>query len=207
MIDAYRTVTEPSAAKLSRKKSRFLSFVVPVESPHDVEQALSHLRKIHHDATHYCLAYRLLDGEQVQEHANDDGEPHGSAGNPILQQLEREELVNVVAVVIRYYGGTKLGVGGLVRAYGDAAQAAIEAATISMRHIEIEIRFSFPPDLTSTVMSTVHRQGVTIRGIEYDQQAHITAMLPPSRVEGFLGILRDATGARGEAEVKSDRFD
>lgn len=203
MTDSYRTITAPTSARITRKKSRFAAFLCPARSPEDIDRELARLRKAHHDAHHVCFAYRIH-GDPVPSSAADDaGEPAGSAGVPILHRLENANLVDLLAVVVRHFGGVKLGVGGLVRAYGDAAQKALDEAQIVVRKIEVEVEIIFPTELTSPVMRAIHRCGATAGRIEYDAQARALVTLPPSRVDGFLGELRDATGARARAEVKA----
>ena len=201
MIDAFRTIDSPATSRLNEKRSRFLGHVIPVSTVDEAAEALAALRRATHDATHHCSAYRLLDDDEIHSHADDDGEPSGSAGLPILQQLEKAALVNVLAVVIRYYGGAKLGVGGLVRAYGAAIAEALAGARIVTRCIEVEVLVRFDPHLTSTVMSAIHRHPVKEQGIEYDREAQIRVTVAPSQVERFVHAVRDATGARAHVEV------
>lgn len=203
MIDSYRTIAEPTSARITRKKSRFLAFLVPVGSLDEVEAELRILRKSHHDASHVCFAYRVRTELAPLSAAEDAGEPSGSAGLPILQQLERAELLDLLAVVIRHFGGIKLGVGGLVRAYSDAVREALGSARIITHLIRIEIEISFPSEVTSAVMATIHRFGAEVSRIEYDARAHAIVALPPSKMGGFTDTLRDATGARATMEVRA----
>ena len=202
MIDAFRTIDEPATARLSEKKSRFVAYVVPVASVEDIEEELARLRRRYHDATHHCTAYRILIGEEVVEASNDDGEPSGSAGLPILQQLQKADLVNLLAVVVRYYGGTKLGVGGLVRAYGGAAAEALASAPVIVQRIETVLSIAFPTEANSGLMGTIHRHSVKVLGIEYDAQARVRVSLPPSRVDAFCAAVKEATGDRATVEVE-----
>jgi len=201
MIDGYRTVAGVSSARIRRKRSRFESIVGPVESMDEVEAGLERLRKVHHGASHVCSAYRLRGKEDPIEGGDDNGEPTGSAGLPMLQQLQRLDLLDTLAVVVRHYGGVNLGVGGLVRAYGDAVSAALEEAQIVDRHIETTIAVSFSPELTSAVMGVIHRHGAKVQSIEYDAQARVLVALPPSRVSGFVDGVREASGSRATTEV------
>jgi uncharacterized YigZ family protein len=203
MIDAYRTIEAPAHARISRKKSRFLAFVYPVASLEEIEFHRAELRRSYHNATHHCSAHRLLSKAEPIAASDDDGEPSGSAGPPILQQLEGADLLDVCAVVVRYYGGTKLGVGGLVRAYTDAVAAALEQAAIVEKQVEIEVRVTYPADVTSGVMATIHRHAARVTRIEYDTRATAIVGLPPSRVAPFLDAMREATGARATTEVLS----
>ena len=202
MIDAFRTIGEPANARLNEKKSRFLAFLIPVSSVEGADEELARLRRKYHDATHHCTAYRILNGEEVLEVSNDDGEPSGSAGLPILQQLQKADVVNVLAVVVRYFGGTKLGVGGLVRAYGGAAAEALASASIVVRKIETVICITFPAEVNSGVMGTIHKHAVKVLGIEYDAQAHARVSLPPSRADAFCAAIKETTGNRATVEVE-----
>jgi uncharacterized YigZ family protein len=203
MSDAFRTVARQASARITRNRSRFLSFVLPVSTHAEIEAEIASLRRLYHDATHVCHAYRLRGGPPPLQGLEDDGEPSGSAGSPILRRLEEEDLCDVLAAVVRYFGGAKLGIGGLIRAYADATREALDNSRIVVRRIEVEVRISFPPELTSTVMGTIHRHDARIDHIEYDEAARAHVVLTPSRVEGFLDALREATGARASAEVVS----
>lgn len=203
MIDRYRTIDAPASARIRRTRSRFLAYVLPVESPDEIEDELAEIRSAHHDARHVCHAYRLLGDPEPIAALDDAGEPSGSAGLPIMQQLERDALLNVLAVVVRYFGGVKLGIGGLVRAYGDAVRAAIDQGSIVERALEIELGIAFSPDLTSAVMGTIHRLGARVVRIEYDAEARAIVGLPPSRISAFADALREATGDRAKMEVRS----
>lgn len=202
MRDAFRTIAEPSAARITRSKSRFLSFLLPVSSHEAIEKELAVLKKTYHDASHICLAYRLLSGPEPLETADDAGEPAGSAGEPILRRLRQAEIHDVLAAVVRYFGGIKLGIGGLIRAYSEAAEEALASAHIVTRVLEIEISIDFPPELTSGVMGTIHRHAAAVRHIEYDAAGRAVVALPPSRVDPFVSALRDATGAQARVDVQ-----
>jgi len=201
MIDAYRTLAAPSKARIARKKSRFLAFLRPVASVDDVAAALAEIRRATHDASHHCSAYRLAASPDPIAAADDDGEPAGSAGPPILRRLEEAELLDVLAVVVRYFGGTKLGVGGLIRAYGDATEAALASARVAERRLTVELLIRFPADVNSGVMATIHRHGAQVREIRYDALAEVRIAVPPSVASAFQAALRDATGDRATTEV------
>jgi len=186
-----------------RKRSRFLAFLLPVASIEEITEAIADLRKEHHDAVHVCSAYRLHAAPEPHAGSDDDGEPPGSAGGPMLRQLERGDLLNVLAAVVRYFGGVKLGVGGLVRAYGDAVTAAIEAAAIVPRRLLSHIDVSYPPTLTSAVMRTIHQFGAEIERIEYDALAQAVVAVPPSRLAEFVEAMQEATGDQATVEVRA----
>jgi len=202
MIDSYLTIKGSLLHKITRKKSRFIALLSPAESQADVQRQIDAVRKSYHDATHHCTAFRLLIDEDIVEASNDDGEPSGSAGLPMLRQLAGKELCNVLAIVIRYYGGTNLGVGGLVRAYSDAVSEALERATIITRTLMAHITIRFPVEVNSGVMSMVHRFSAHIESLIYEEPVRVEVTLPPSQVEAFRTALTEATGARIKLEVE-----
>jgi len=201
MIDSYFTIATPIQHKITRKKSRFIALLSPVESADDVQRQLEDARKAYHDATHYCHAFRFLDDDVIVEGSSDAGEPSGSAGLPMLHQLSGKNLANTLAIVVRYYGGTNLGVGGLIRAYSGAVSEALEQAHIVTRAIMARITIRFPVEVNSSVMSTIHRYSAHIESMAYQRSARIEITLPPSQVETFRSALTEATGARAETEV------
>lgn len=142
--DKYKTITAASESIYKEKSSKFITYLFPVKSEVEALERLRELKKKHYDATHHCWAYRLgFDGETFR--ANDDGEPSGTAGKPILGQLVSSGLTGVMAVVVRYFGGTKLGVSGLITAYKESTAQAIEEATVveKTRDGWYEVRFSY----------------------------------------------------------------
>lgn len=201
MIDSYRTLTDPAKGRITRKKSRFLAFLYPVGSPDEVEAKIAEVRRAHHDAAHHCTAYRLVASPEPIAASDDAGEPSGSAGPPILHRLEEADLLNVLAVVVRYFGGTKLGVGGLIRAYGDATEAALEDARIVVRRVTVGMLIRFPADVNSGVMAAIHRCGAEVRGVRFDESAAVRVRLAPSGVSAFRAAIREATGDRATTEV------
>jgi len=203
MIDAYLTIKSSALHKITRKKSRFIALVSAAASLDDVQEQLDKARKHYHDATHHCSAYRLLIEDSVLEGSTDDGEPSGSAGLPMLHQLAGQDLCNVLAIVVRYYGGTNLGVGGLVRAYSDAVSEALEQTTIISRALSAHITIRFPVEVNSSVMSTLHRFPAQIEALVYEEPVRVELSLPPSHVGALRAALTEATGARVKMEVAS----
>lgn len=134
-IDTYQTLSAPSQAEFKDKGSRFIAYAYPILAADEVKNIVENVRQQHHKARHWCYAYRLgVDGNQFR--ANDDGEPSGSAGRPILGQIDSFELTDVLVVVVRYFGGTLLGVSGLIRAYKTSTQMALQAAQIIEKNID-----------------------------------------------------------------------
>lgn len=123
-----QTIKEDVSAEITEKKSKFISNVFYVENRQAAEQKIEEIRKKYHDAKHHCFAYRILEDKKIVERASDDGEPSGTAGAPMLQLLIKKELVNIIVITTRYFGGILLGTGGLVRAYSQAANESLEKA-------------------------------------------------------------------------------
>lgn len=158
---SYKTIESEAEGLYKEKGSKFYGFAFPVENEEDVKARLEGLRKKYFDARHHCYAYRLgANGERAR--ANDDGEPNHSAGDPILGQIRSKELTNVLIVVVRYFGGVKLGVGGLIAAYREAAENTLSNAKIIEREItgHITLRFDYPA--TPDVMKMVNDFSMTI---------------------------------------------
>jgi uncharacterized YigZ family protein len=203
MIDAFRTLASPATAKLARQRSRFLAFVEPVASVDHARTRLADLRRAYHDASHCASAYRLSGDPTPLEDSDDDGEPTGSAGMPILLQLKGARLENVLAVVVRYFGGVKLGVGGLARAYADAVAAALAGARIAEQRVSVQLLVHFPLEVNPGMMGAIHHHQAEILDIRYDTEGHVTVGVAPSRVEAFRRSVTERTGARARLEVRA----
>ena len=162
MIDTYRTIAEPSEVILHKEKnSKFYGYVFPVQSDDEVKEYLEQLRKQHTGAGHFCYAYQL-GTERIYYRANDDGEPSNSAGMPIYGQIQSFGLTNVLVVVVRFFGGVKLGVGGLIAAYRTAAQQALEGAAIEERTVDILFKVKFDYKNLNKVMRVIKEKNLSI---------------------------------------------
>ena len=160
--DTYRTITKASPETLYREKgSKFLGYAFPVTNEDQIKEHIEALRKEHHNARHWCYAWQLGKGYEHYR-ANDDGEPSNSAGMPIYGQIQSFDLTNVLVVSVRYFGGTKLGVGGLIQAYKTSAQLALEASRIVERTIDIPFRLTFDYPEMDIVMRTIKEQDLKI---------------------------------------------
>lgn len=160
--DIYKTITHASPEVLYKEKgSKFFGYAFPVTNEDEIKEHLENLRKEHHSARHWCYAWQL--GKNYEQYrANDDGEPTNSAGMPIYGQLQAFEVTNILVVVVRYFGGTKLGVGGLVQAYKTTAQMALEASKIIKKTIDeiFKIHFEYPE--MNVVMRTIKEEDLQI---------------------------------------------
>ena len=174
--DLYKTIDFPSEEVLLKEKnSKFFGYAIPVTSEEDVKENLERLRKEHFSARHLCYAYQI-GTEKIQYRANDDGEPNNSAGMPIYGQIQSFEVTNVLVVVVRYFGGVKLGVGGLISAYKTAAQMALENATIIEKTIDKHFIISFGYAHMNKVMRIIKEKNLQIvsQKMEMDCEIEIT---------------------------------
>ena len=189
-MDEYRTLQEVSQGLYKEKGSRFIAVAVPVKSIEEVKSQLELLRKKYHDARHHCYAYRI--GEAPYEFRyNDDGEPSGTAGKPIFGQIQSYELTNILIVVIRYFGGVKLGTGGLIQAYRAAAKEAVENGKIINRvwKISVEIRFNYAQ--MNEVMKIIKDEGLGILSQDSKEKYHISLEIRKDDFESVLKKLSD----------------
>jgi uncharacterized YigZ family protein len=201
MSDRYRTIRLGAERTLKIQGSRFLAFVAHAESKDAAMAEVERRRTTLHDATHHPFAYRVAtDGGEFR--AVDDGEPSGSAGRPILAAIDREQLTNVVVVVTRYFGGTKLGVGGLARAYGEAAAMAVAASEREERTILVSLAVAFPHASVGPVMHVVTKAGGKVVSSVYDEEVHLTIEVSRSACDQLFALLVDSTrgAVRREAE-------
>lgn len=144
-MDEFVTILKDETAEIVEKKSKFISNIIKVENLEEAEEAVKNIKKKYYDAKHNCVAYRVIDNGQVIEKSSDDGEPSGTAGGPMLNILQKNNLCNIVVVVTRYFGGILLGTGGLVRAYSDVTQKAIEKSVkvSKVQGVEIEVKLDY----------------------------------------------------------------
>ncbi len=196
MSDAYHTLAAEFRHEIDPVKgSRFLTTVAPAPTVADAEAFIERVRAEFAGATHNCWAYVVgTDGDAFR--SSDDGEPSGSAGRPILQQIEGHELAGVAVVVTRWFGGTKLGVGGLMRAYGGAAGQTLDRAqrktVIITRRVEVE----HPYDCTGPIESVLAAHGLEAAGAEYGESVRFTLDVPVRDYDAFVRELVDRTAGR-----------
>lgn len=160
--DAYKTIEKPSEETLFKEKgSKFFGYAFPIKAEDEVKELLELLQKKHHTARHFCYAYQL-GVVQTKYRVNDDGEPNNSAGLPIYGQIQSFGVTNVLVVSVRYFGGTKLGVGGLISAYKNSAKLALEASEILERTINVNFELSFNYDLMNVVQRVIKENNISI---------------------------------------------
>lgn len=173
--DTYNTILKPSGEVLFKdKNSKFFGTAFPISSEEDVKFHIAELKKKHHAARHFCYAWQLgKAGEEIQFRANDDGEPNNSAGMPIYGQLQSFEVTNILIVVVRYFGGVKLGVGGLIQAYKTTAQMTLESANILKKTIDLQYEISFGYPEMNKVMQVIKKNNLNV----IDQKLELTCRI------------------------------
>lgn len=189
MADTYKTVSKKVCEGFySEKRSKFLAFVHHVDSVDEAMAIVKEYRKKYYDARHCCYAY-VLGSDRADFRANDDGEPSSTAGKPILGQLNRLELTDVLVVVIRYYGGVNLGTGGLIVAYRTATEDALSKAVIEEKFVEERITYRFTYPMINAVMRVVKETGARIVSQSFDNDCEIVLSIRQSLAEGLQARL------------------
>lgn len=189
ILDEYKTISQKVGEGFySEKRSKFLAFAHHVTSEDEIKSILLAYKKKYYDARHCCYAY-MLGAERVNFRANDDGEPSSTAGKPILGQINSFELTDILIVVIRYFGGTKLGTSGLILAYRSAAAAAIEASQIEVKLVEETITYTFSYPMMNQVMRIVKELQPRIVSQTFDNTCSITLAIRQSEAERLKNAL------------------
>ncbi len=190
MEDTYFTLAHNSEGLYKEKGSKFLAFAFPVVNEEEIKSHLEALRKQYYDARHHCYAY-ILGKDQDSYRANDDGEPNHSAGDPILGQIRSNNLTNTLIVVIRYFGGTKLGVGGLISAYKIAAAEAITNNEIIEEIVKNKVKLQFDYLSMNDVMRLIKDMDLEIQNQQFDNTCLIELLVRESMLEEFINKIED----------------
>ena len=194
MDDTYKTITQTSEGLYKEKMSKFLSFAVPCSSAQEALDIVKLYRNEYCDARHCCWAY-MIGPERKEFRSNDDGEPSGTAGKPILGQINSFELTNLVVIVVRYFGGIKLGTSGLIEAYRTAAQEALSEAQIEERLIEEELQVAFEYPLMGDVMRIVKEEGATVLAQDFQLSCRLHLSLRRGQMPHMRQRFEDLYGA------------
>jgi uncharacterized YigZ family protein len=198
-VFSYRTLQSPAEGLYKEKGSKFLAFAYPVENEQQVRDKLESLKKKYFDARHHCFAY-VLEPDKNKHRAFDDGEPNHSAGDPILGQIKSKDLTDTLVVVVRYFGGTKLGVGGLISAYKAAAEDALNHAIIIIKEVFHSIRFSYDYSATPEVMRLIKEFEMIVKDQAFGENCilnadytltHQAALLEKIHLLKALGHIRE----------------
>ncbi len=191
--DSYRTIKYPVEGLYKEKGSKFIAFAWPVQTEDEINEHVESLKKKFHDARHHCYSWELgVDGMNFR--MNDDGEPSGTAGKPILGQIHSHELTNVLVVVVRYFGGIKLGTGGLVQAYKAATADALDNAETVEYTIDKSFTIRFAYDMMNPLMRVVDEEGLTMKDQVFEADCRLTLSVRESKYHDLVSRFRQTYG-------------
>lgn len=186
--DTYVTINNPTEGLFKNKGSKFLSYIFPLATEDDIKKHLAYLRKLHPNARHHCYAFRIGFNNHLYR-ANDDGEPNNTAGKPILGQIQSKELTNVLVVVVRYFGGTLLGVSGLINAYKLAAADAITNATLIEKTINEIYQLTFEYSQMNNVMAIIKGEKLDVRSQNFEPSPYLLFSVRKSNSAKVINML------------------
>jgi uncharacterized YigZ family protein len=193
----YNTIEKPSVAEFKDRGSKFIAYAFPISSVEEFKEKLATIKKEHPKATHHCFAYRIgLDGNNFR--VSDDGEPSGSAGRPILGQIDSKQLTNVLIFVVRYFGGTLLGIPGLINAYRSAAALALQVTPIVQKPVLVNYRLQFDYTQMNDVMKIVKQFDCVVLKQERQLFCSLEIGVPKNRLEEVLNKLKELRGVEAE---------
>lgn len=193
--DSYRTIRSLAEGYYSEKRSRFISYAIPLRTVEEVKAEVDKYRKQYYDARHVCWAY-MLGAERTIFRSNDDGEPSSTAGKPILGQINSNELTDILIVVIRYFGGIELGTSGLITAYRTAAAEAIAAAEIEERTVDEDITVAFEYPFLNGIMRVVKEENPTVLSQQFEMNCEMTLRIRKGDAERLKNRLLKVDTAR-----------
>lgn len=202
MIEKYKTILKSNQAEIVEKKSKFIGTAIPIESEVEAEEFINSMRKKYYDATHNVFAYQLGERNELQR-SSDDGEPSGTAGKPILDILKNEDIKNVAVVVTRYFGGTLLGTGGLVRAYSKCAKDALISSQIIEKVLYQEFEISVDYNLSGKVQFEMLNKNYTIKDTLYTDKVTFIVLVEIKYKEQFQNFITEITSAQAQINPKS----
>ncbi|PQJ23395.1 YigZ family protein [Tenacibaculum sp. SG-28] len=186
--DTYKTIMGPSQESLFKdRNSKFYGYAFPIQTEADIKKYLESLRKKHHTAGHHCYAWQL-GTDKISHRANDDGEPNNSAGQPIYGQIQAFGLTNILIVSVRYFGGTKLGVGGLINAYRTSARMAIEASEVIEKTIDVVYQLNFGYDRMNKVMRIIKEKSITVLNQKLELECMLVISIRKKEAEAIHDI-------------------
>ncbi|WP_033543445.1 YigZ family protein [Planococcus sp. CAU13] len=197
MRESYMTAGSSASAELLIQKSRFIGFAARAETEQEAIDFINSIKEQHRSANHNCSAYMLGEHDSIQK-ANDDGEPSGTAGVPILEVLKKKGLKDTVIVVTRYFGGIKLGSGGLIRAYGKAASEALAAAGIVERRLHAVIKVTIDYTWLGKVENEIRQSVYPLKGLEYTDGVQLFVHVPVAEEDIFSDWIQDMTNGQSD---------
>ncbi|MFA8437287.1 YigZ family protein [Pueribacillus sp. YX66] len=209
MLSTYYTIKGYGTHEIMIQKSKFITYVNRAETEEEAQTFIQSIKKKHHDATHNCSAYLIGKNDEIQK-ANDDGEPSGTAGIPMLEVLKKRQLKNTVVVVTRYFGGIKLGAGGLIRAYGSATSEGINAVGVVKRTLMQIMHATFDYTYIGKIENELHHSPYKIKNTKYAEQVEMEIYVESGKKEDFIEWMTNMTNGKatfrtGDVEYLEER--
>lgn len=205
MLKQYKTILNPSEAELTEKKSRFIATVRPIKHEEEAKLFLEEMKKKYWDASHNVFAYQLGENNEIQRFS-DDGEPQGTAGLPILNVLKGEDIKNTIIIVTRYFGGTLLGTGGLVRCYGKVAKAGLAAAGICERILYCEYCLRVDYSFVGKIQYEIMQKGYVLKNSNFTELAEFVVLVKVDEKESFESLIIEITGAKATMLFYGEKY-
>ncbi len=205
MIEKFKTIKFDNYEEIVEKKSRFIANLIHIENEEKATEEIRKIRKKYHDARHNCYAYRVLDGNSIIQRSSDDGEPSGTAGAPMLSILEKNNFVNVLVVVTRYFGGVLLGTGGLVKAYTEATMKALENNEIVEIERGYEVKFILPYSEVQRLEYIFKNNDIYIIKKEYLENVNILAEVSMKNYEKILRELPENVNKKITIKIEKEK--
>ncbi len=205
MIEKYNTIMDSGKDEIVEKKSRFIGYAVPVKSEEEAYAFVESIKKKHYDARHHCFAF-AIGNENTLYRFSDDGEPQGTAGKPILEVITGRNVVDICIVVTRYFGGTLLGTGGLVRAYTEAAKLALDDAGVKTMRLVKVVKITTNYNDSGKIQYLLNSNDVHIENTEYTSDVAFEAYIPVNAYGYVEKQIIEATSARAVIEQMGDKF-
>tara|TARA_B100001142_G_scaffold95003_1_gene96819 strand:- start:36 stop:647 length:612 start_codon:yes stop_codon:yes gene_type:complete len=187
--DTYKEIKKPTTGMYKEKGSKFISYLFPVYSEQEAKDQLRKIKKIEHDARHHCYAY-IINPDKSAERSNDDGEPSSTAGKPILRQIKSNDLTNILIIVVRYFGGVKLGISGLIRSYKTAAADAISQGVFITKTVKEQYKVSFKYPLLNTVMRLIKEHKLEVINTDFQIDCNLIFVVPKSKADNVVEIFK-----------------
>ena len=201
----YLTLNEPFETEIEIKKSRFIGRVYPIKSEEEADEIIAANKKEHYKATHVCSAW-VLNTTPERQKASDDGEPSGTAGKPMLEVLKMRELKDILVIVIRYFGGIKLGAGGLIRAYSGSATDVLDHAQIVKKQLSDIVSVTIDYTSYGGLMNVLNAAGFKTAGEDFGEQVTLTFEIEVAKTADFIALIRETTNDRFEYTILDQKF-
>ncbi len=205
-MEQYNTIIKSEIEELVEKKSKFIANIFHVESIEQADEKIKLIKKKYYDAKHNCIAYRIIEKGQILEKSSDDGEPSGTAGGPMLNILQKQNLCNIVIIVTRYFGGILLGTGGLVRAYSDATQKVIQKSEIYHLVEGTEIKITTDYTNLETLKHYFKKNDINITDVQYSEKIILKVILEKNRKDILIEEIKEKMQNTIKIDILEDKY-